>query len=674
MKKVLAVILVIILCNIVYAGKGLDWHKNVNFGMHFDLHANMGDTELGAKITHDNLKASLELIKPDWIQCDCKGHPGVTSWSTEIGTKSPGIVNDALRIHADVCKELNIPLVMHYSGVWDEAAVKKHPQWEVVSASGKPYGGAMRSTCPLSGYLDELMIPQMLELIDKYDVDGFWVDGDCWAVQFCYCDRCKSEFKKRTNLDAPTDANDSNWNKWVDFQRTLFLERVAKYTKAVHDRKLSCLVTSNWLYTFGSPIEETVDTDYISGDLSSMYGLKSAMLEGHFLVNRNKEWDLMTWGFTNNNNDGSGYTAKTVNQLKQECAYITACGGASMIYDTPQRNGILTKWHCENYGEVSKFIKDREAARGFESVPQIAIIHSPQDFFYNAKYSIITLDSNNNVFKRTIGALESLLENHYHADVLMPSMIKNKYKNYKLIVINEQYYFDEAFVNNIKEYVKDGGKVLITGVYCPNTFSDLLGVTGKDVAYNDFFVEAGKEATSFKAPYRNIELTTAKTFRYTMYQQNIGENETNIPIITYNNYGNGVVCGVYFDIFTQYVNELYPRNRVLVKEIVDKLDCDFILKDVVAPSYVHFILRERDNKLIINLMNTGSISSGLERPIMIDNIPTVKEIKFKVKLDKRPSKVEYLPTKNNIKYVYKDGFLNVTINDFEILENLVIYE
>ncbi len=36
-------------------------------------------------------------------------------------------------------------------------------------------------TCRSSGYDDELMIPQMIELIDNYDVDGFWVDGENWA-------------------------------------------------------------------------------------------------------------------------------------------------------------------------------------------------------------------------------------------------------------------------------------------------------------------------------------------------------------------------------------------------------------------------------------------------------------------------------------------------------------
>jgi hypothetical protein len=52
-------------------------------------------------------------------QCDCKGHPGWTSWPTKIGSTSPGVKKDALRIYRDVTRELGIKLGMHFSSLWD---------------------------------------------------------------------------------------------------------------------------------------------------------------------------------------------------------------------------------------------------------------------------------------------------------------------------------------------------------------------------------------------------------------------------------------------------------------------------------------------------------------------------------------------------------------------------
>jgi len=670
-----------------------NWHDKMNFGMHFDLHANKTDTELGAKITHENLKRALSIIDPDWIQCDCKGHPGMTAWETTFGTMAPGVIKDAMRVHADVCKELGIPLGMHYSGVWDTAAIAKHPDWEVLGPDGKVYGNAMNSVCPFSPYYDELMIPQMIELIDKYDVDGFWIDGDCWGVQLCYCDKCKSSFKEKYGIEAPvretgeafnwhvnnykenTAEFDEDWYNWTEFHRQLFLANVQKYTDAVHARKETCLVISNWLYTYGCPIEETVTTDYISGDLSPVLGLKSAALEGHFLTSRIKDWDLMVWAFLNDSKDMTGWTAKNITHLNQECAYIAACGGAVMIYETPHRNGLLTDWHCEDYRKIGKFIKERaKISRHTESVPQIAVLHNPKDFFTEASESAFKIDINHPSHHKGTGAIQLLLENHYHFDIVMPSMLKGKYNDYELIIINDQYLFDAEFVKDIEDYVKAGGKVLISGVNATRTFSNLLGVEGKGLYEENFFVQSLDEVTAFRPLCRQVEVNTAKVFRYVMDQQIIDEDETSVPAITFNDFGKGKVAGVYFNIFSQYSNLLYPRVRDLVKEIIDGLDCNFMISDIVAPSYVHFILREKDNKIIVNLMNTGSVSSSLARPSMVEHVPTVSEIKFKIKLDKKPSYVEIAPSQININDCYKDGYLNITVNNLDVLESVVIYK
>ena len=66
--------------------------KDAFFGLHFDLHANEHDTELGADVDEAMITRLLERVKPDYVQQDCKGHPGYTSYPTEVGWASPGIV------------------------------------------------------------------------------------------------------------------------------------------------------------------------------------------------------------------------------------------------------------------------------------------------------------------------------------------------------------------------------------------------------------------------------------------------------------------------------------------------------------------------------------------------------------------------------------------------------
>ncbi len=98
-----------------------NWHDHA-FGLHYDLHANSIDTELGAEISYEHLRERLGRVRPDWVHCDCKGHAGYTSWPTNIGSTAPGMIVDQLRVYRDVTRDMGINLNMHYSGVWDTRA------------------------------------------------------------------------------------------------------------------------------------------------------------------------------------------------------------------------------------------------------------------------------------------------------------------------------------------------------------------------------------------------------------------------------------------------------------------------------------------------------------------------------------------------------------------------
>src|SRR3990167_11420777 len=94
-----------------------NWPSHVWFGLHYDLHAGKDDTELGQNVTPAMLRRAWIKIRPDVVQCDCKGHPGWSSWPTRIGSPSPGILRDALRSHRGGTRELGRPPGVHYSGV-----------------------------------------------------------------------------------------------------------------------------------------------------------------------------------------------------------------------------------------------------------------------------------------------------------------------------------------------------------------------------------------------------------------------------------------------------------------------------------------------------------------------------------------------------------------------------
>jgi hypothetical protein len=99
------------------------------FGLHFDFHANKNDSAVGKTFTAEMIDSLLTMVQPDYIQVDCKGHPGISSYPTKVGNAAPGFVKDPLKIWREVTRKHNVALFVHYSGVWDDASAEKHPEW-----------------------------------------------------------------------------------------------------------------------------------------------------------------------------------------------------------------------------------------------------------------------------------------------------------------------------------------------------------------------------------------------------------------------------------------------------------------------------------------------------------------------------------------------------------------
>ena len=67
-----------------------------------------------------------------------------------------------------------------------------------MNANGSFVPGASR---PDGKYVDELLIPQFCEIVEKYGVNGFWVDGECWKVSPDFRPDTIKKFEEETGID-----------------------------------------------------------------------------------------------------------------------------------------------------------------------------------------------------------------------------------------------------------------------------------------------------------------------------------------------------------------------------------------------------------------------------------------------------------------------------------------
>lgn len=633
-----------------------NWHDDVFFGMHYDLHANANDTELGAELTPEHLRETLEKVKPDWIQCDCKGHAGWTSWPTEVGSPSPGIVKDALRIHRDVTKEMGIKLGMHYSGVWDTRAIELHPEWARIDADGSANANM---TCRLSGYLDELMSPQMLELVEKYDVDGFWVDGENWASGPCWCPRCKEEFTRRTGLSGiPQKAGDANWFGWLSFHRDLFTEHVTKYADAVHALRPECLICSNWMYTLRQPEPMTAHIDYISGDFTPAWGADRAAAEGRVMDGREITWDLMAWGFVKTEGN-MPWVMKPAVHLNQELSEIIALGGAVMIYNQPQRSGWLTGWHQDTFAEVAEFCRKRqEACFGTKTFPQAAVLHLASHY-YTCNDPLFNLGTAHQPLE---GALHALLECNISTDIVLEHDVAVKIVGYKLVVVPEQTHLTQELLGTLREYAEGGGWVLMTGEQLAGEHGELLGVEAGESLPEDtpWYLPVEDQAIPVMGPWQPVRVLDGTTvYAEAMKQQEPSKDV--VPgrnLITIRRLGEGGIIAAHGPLFRNYFLGHYPMLRKLIANLIRETGIAWDVT-VEGPAWLELVLRRRDEQVVINLINRGSGETLSGSRVTVEDLPPVEKVIVRMKLDKPPTSVEAVP--DDVKWIYERGELRIDV-------------
>lgn len=639
------------------------WPQGAFFGLHYDLHPGPNDTELGRETTYEHIREQLEKVRPDYVQYDCKGHAGWTGYPTKIGSPSPGIVNDALRIWRDVTRDMGIPLSIHYSGVWDTRAVELHPEWAKINADGSPHNN---NTCPTSAYTDDFMIPQLLEVVDAYDIDGVWIDGENWASQPCYCDRCKEAFTAQTGVaEAPTGRDEAHWNEWLAFQRELFVDHVRRYTEALHARKPSIAVCSNWMYSVRQPEPVAVALDYLSGDFDPSFGAERACAESRFLASRGLPWNLMAWTFLNCG--GQGWTIKTAAHLCQEVSGTLAQGGSVFLYNQPQRSGRLTAWHQDIFAEVADFCRQRRAyCYQTETVPQVAILHS-ESHYYRRNDPLFNFGPANRAME---GALHGVLENGFSADILNESAFLERGRAYPLVVVPEQEDLPDTVVEALRAYVEGGGRLLLTGAHVAEVHGALAGVRPAEGRHASGWLPADNGCVTVTGPWQNVEPAGAVEVAAFLSQQEPELNRAGIAA-TRHDWGAGRVVAVHGPVFTSYHQSHYPRLRRFIGDMLEALDAPGLVR-THGPWWIETAARHKDGRRLIQFVNRGCGGYLAPNRHMVDNVTDAGPFTVTVPLAERPTRCYLAPDKAGLEWSWKDGVLTAYVGGLAIHNVLVI--
>ena len=667
------------------------WHDRVFFGLHFDLHPDEKDTELGAGTTYAHIHAELEKVKPDWVMYDCKGVPGYAGYPTTVGVPSPGIVKDALKVWRKVTRDMGIPLSVHYCGLWDDLAWQRHPDWAARRPDGLRYGDSQfdgwhaHSMATDGPYGELVLIPQLLEVIDQYDADGVWVDADAWVAvpdwsevtQHLFIDEMKQQIP---DISVPLKPGDPYWDDYLAFNRRRYAAYLTRYADALHARKPGFAVCANWAYSARMPDEITTPVDYLSGDYTWTFAADSAALEAKVFEGRGIPWDLMAWGFTTSGPmSAARWTTRSAAELEMEGALVMSNGGAFWIYDQPIRNGRLVDWHMDTFAEVGRFLRARQTVfQGTQSAPHVALLHSQSHYYAGNKTTEATspqipgpLHYAEKPLRTITGALQLLLQNHYHTDVLNEDALLRRLEDYLVVVVAEQTCVPQVLRSALLAWVKRGGRLLLTGSNVAHDYGDAIGVTPDgDPQMEQWYVPSEAGSVPLFGEWQRVKLAGAKVLAPLLKTQEVKREQVGAPAATIKKYGKGSIAAIHGPVASSFADYRYPRIREFAGHVLKALTGPMPV-EIDAPAWVQMTVRQRTGQFIVHLVNTASTNPLSPVNPYMEGIAQAGPITLRLWCARRPKAVTRMPD-GDLNWKWRNGLLTVTLDALHIHAAIVV--
>jgi len=633
-------------------------------GIHFDFHAGPDCTEVGKNTTPAMIQNIIDLVHPDYLQIDCKGHAGYTSYPTKVGQPVPGYVGDSLRTWRDVTAKNGVALYLHYSGVWDSVAVK-NSGWAALDAEGKP---STKATSFWGPYSEQLLVPQLREIAGTYGADGVWVDGECWAAIPDYSPAALAAFTSATGFTTiPRKSTEPHWFEFLQFQRAAFRGYLRHYIAEVKRTNPTFQICSNWAFTDHMPEPVSVPVDFLSGDYSPDDSVNSARLSARFLVRQGLPWDLMAWSFSNKPTTGPR-PQKTAVQLQREAAVVLALGGGFQAYYKQKRDGSIFPEQMPVMAAVAKFCRERQALlHHAQPVPQIALLFSTA-----AHYRMINgLFSRNN--SRIGGVLQALLDSQQSVDVVTETQLAGHLADYPLIIVPEWQYLEPSFKADLVTYTKNGGHLLLVGPRTAALFETELDAQLQAFAKANSPLHLGPADDVVTGDRQAVTLGTRAVA--------IGEiravpaaNATTppaapSPAASIAPLGRGQIAATYFSFGGAYTKEPNEPARRFLADLVRQL-FPTPLAEVTGSPFVDVSVARNHGKLLVNLVNTAGPhhTQGI-----LETIPLVGPLTVKIRLAEKPARLTLEPGTRPLPFTFANGVVHLTVPTLAIHDIITVH-
>jgi hypothetical protein len=304
-------------------------------------------------------------------------------------------------------------------------------------------------------------------------------------------------------------------------------------------------------------------------------------------------------------------------------------------------------------------------------VPEVAVLHLHTHFYAHNE----PLFNYGTAAQPVEGALHALLETQRSTDVLTEDAAVQRMHSYKLVVVPEQTRLSAQLVMALEAYAAGGGHVLLTGAHVASDYPALAGVTadGEPIGAAIYLPVDGR-AVSVSSPWQPVNATgNTEVWTYRLRQQEPDKDMTGEAVVTRRRVGAGSIIVVHGPIFRDYLIGHYPDLRRFIGALVDRLQIAWTVT-VEAPPRLELILRRKDQRLLINLINRGAGEMHSPQRVIVEELLPVENVTVRVRRDTAPKSISVVPKETQMDWTYAKGLLQVHLPQVEIHSVVVVEE
>lgn len=653
--------------------------------VHLDFHTSEHIEGIGSRFSKENFAAALKEGHVNSITLFSKCHHGWSYHPTEANKMHPNLDFNLLDAQLSVCEELGIRTQIYISAGFDEKYAVEHKDHVQRDINGNcaPFDApGYHRICFNTPYLDTLCA-QIEEVMVRFKgrFDGVFLD--IIGAAPCWCDNCRRAMEER-GIDP------NNVSEAYDFAKELYQHYCDRVDEAVHkyDSEMPIIHNDGGAIFLGRNVSSR-NTKHL--EIESLptggWGYDHFPKSAAHARTLGKEFLGMTGKFHRTWGEFGGF--KHPNALRYEAALANACGARCSVGDQLHPDGEMDPATYRLIGKAYSEVEAREPwlydAKHVTDIAMVsaeACLNSPISHCFDCDAIAQANKAEDD------GANRILLEGHYLYDIVDTEA---DYSKYKLLILPDRIALRGVFKDKILDYMKNGGRLLLTGAsgidetrdFAIETGAHFLGENELCPSYLRPEYELypnGKTSYIMYSPSYKVELAKAFSGEVTLMCNDSYFNRTaehfcshyhtpyDRPKLSVGGFVTENVGYIAWEIFSEYATQGSAHLKYAVIDMIDRLLGDAKTATTSLPAQGVFSLTSQScqgGERLVNHIAYAIPKVRGKNVEIIEDIPTVLDTTVTVKTDRMPSRVYLAPIMENLDFSYENGRVSYTIPKFE---------